>query len=146
MEIQLTPAEDLSLQHVLENGLAVLRSQKLEPKRRARTVESLSKIFLEAESGSHALHAQNLLFGVEQRPALERFTLIFNYLDQYFGSSLGDRLQEASDVFAKLKRHRKPDDTSRSRTEELIERLLTAFAEERSLAPLEPPRFFDNLS
>jgi hypothetical protein len=146
MNLQLTPAEDLSLQHVLENGLAVLRSQDLEAGRRARTLESLSRIFREAESGSQALHAQNLLFGVEQRPALERFTLFFRYLDRHFGESLSDRLQEASDVFAKLQNDGIPDNTSRGRTQELIERLLSAFDEERSLSPLEPPRLFNSLS
>lgn len=146
MNLELTPAEDLSLQHVFENGLAVLRSKELSADRRARTLEALNRIFSEAESASQALHAQNLLFGVEQRPALERFTLFFRHLDRHFGECLSDRLQEASDVFAKLKNHGMPDSASRKRAEELIERLLSAFDEERSLSPLEPPRSFSSLS
>ena len=146
MSLQFAPAEDLSLQHVLENGLAVLRNERLAQGRRARTLESLARIFAEAGAGSQALHAQNLLFGVEQRPALERFTLFFKYLDRYFGESLPGRLEEASAVLAKLQKHRAPDSASVARTRELIERLLSSFGEERSRSPLEPPRIFSSLS
>lgn len=147
MNVHLTPSEDISLQHVLENGLAVLCDEGISAARRARTLDSLSRIFSEAGSGSRALLPQNSLFGVEQRPALERFTLFFKYLHRDFGEQLSMRLQEATEVFANLKDNRNPDAAARERAKELIERLLSAFDEERSLSPLEPPRFFvDTLS
>jgi len=145
MNLELTPAEDLSLQHLLENGLAILDQQSLHKTRRIQTLEGLSRIFSEADSASQALHAQNLLFGVEQRPALERFSLFFRRLDRYFGESLSDRLEEASDVFIKLKKNKKPTKGACKRARELIERLLSAFNEERSMSPLEAPQFFNSL-
>lgn len=145
MDFQLTPAEDLSLQHLLENGLIVLSSSTLESGRRNRTLEGLSRIFSEADSASQALHAENVLFGVEQRPALESFSLVFHHLDPYFGESLPGRLQETSNVFDKLKRRKPVGKASRDRARELIEKLLLAFDEERSRLPLDAPLFITSL-
>jgi hypothetical protein len=146
MSLQLAPAEDLSLHHVLENGLAVLRSEDIAPRRRSRVLESLTRIFAEAGTVSQALHAQNLLFAIEQRPALDRFTLFFRYLHRDFGDNLVDRIQEASQVLDELKNREVPETDSLARTQDLIERLLSALNEERSLSPLEPPRSFISLS
>jgi len=146
MTFQLTPAEDLSLQQVLENGLAVLRNEKISEAQRNRAIQNLGRIFTEARSVSQALHAQNLLFAVDQKPALERFTLFFNYLYPHFGDDLTNRLQEASSVLGALTEQEIPSNAARARTEELIEKLLSAFSEERSLSRLEPPRLFSALS
>jgi hypothetical protein len=146
MSFQLTPVEDLSLHHVLENGLALLRHQKLPARRRSEVLDSLARIFSEAGSGSRAVHAQNLLAAIEQRPALDRFTLFFRYLHSELGETLPQRVEEAATVLDKLRSKRTPTAASVDRTRELIERLLVAIGEERSLTPLEPPRSFLSLS
>ena len=143
MTMQLASSKDLGLQHVLENGLALMRHQPLDDEaRRIQVLDNLIQIFSEADRGSQALRSQNLLFAVEQRPEFERFALFFHYLEDTFGADLPSRLTEAAAVLIELRNGPVDDETKRGRAAELIESLLTALRQERALSPLNPPRVY----
>ncbi len=139
---QLAPSRDLGLQHALENGLALLRHEPLDEARRMQVLDSLIDIFSEANRGSQALLAHNLLFAVEERPAFERFSLFFRYLNDSFGAELPNRLSEGVSVLTELRNGQIGDEAQRTRAEELIDNLLKALQRESALSPLDPPRVF----
>ncbi len=142
MTTQLASSKDLGLQHVLENGLALMRHQPLDEARRIQVLDSLIQIFSEADRGAQALRSQNLLFAVEQRPEFERFALFFHYLQDTFGANLPSRLTETAAVLIELRVGPVDDETKHDRAAELIESLLTALQQERALSPLNPPRVY----
>lgn len=142
MSFQLASSKDLGLQHVLENGLALIRDEPIDEERRTQVLESLIKIFSEANRGSQVIQAQNLLFAASDRPAFERFTLFFRYLKDPFGNDLPARLLEAAIVLTKLRDGCLDDEDQRARVGELIESLLAAMEREIALLSLVSPREF----
>ena len=107
-----------------------------------QVLDSLIEIFSEANRGSEALLAHNLLFAVEERPAFERFSLFFRYLNDSFGAELPNRLSEGVSVLTELRNGQIGDEAQRTRAEELIDNLLQALQRESALSPLDPPRAF----
>jgi len=142
MTPQLAPSRDLGLELVLENGLAVIRQDPIDESRRRQILDRLIEIFSEADRGSQALKARNLLFAAEERPAFERFTLFFRYLKDSYGDDLPRRLSEAVGALTELRDGNLRDNAKRASAGELIEGLLAALQREIALSPLAPPRTF----
>ena len=140
MTLQLPPSKDLGLRHVLEGGLAVIRNEQLDDGRRRVILDRLIDILSEAERGSQAVQARNLLFATEQRSAFERFSLFFRYLNAPFGTTLPNRLSDARDVFGELRDRGASDNVRLQRAGELIEALLGAIKRDAALMRLEAPR------
>lgn len=142
MSLQLPPSKDLGLRHVLEAGLAVVRNEQIDETRRGEVLDRLIEIFSQAERGSQAVEAENLLFATEQRSDFERFSLFFSYLDDLFGADLPTRLTETKEALGELRNHDALDEARLRQAEELIENLIAAIKRDAALAPLEPPRTF----
>jgi len=134
------PITDLALQHILQSGLAVVRDEPVEEARRSKVLRALVQIFTDADRGSQALGAKNLLLAVEEPPAFERFVLLFRYLNQSFGEDLPARLSEVTSVLADIEKNAQLDPQAKGRAAELIEGLLAAIARESALRQLAPPR------
>jgi hypothetical protein len=144
MSVQLAPSEDLGLQHVLENGLAVIEKKPIEGEasRRTQILDSLIEIFSEADLGSQALDAKNLMFAVEQGPAFDRFSLFFHYLQDVFGDELCARLKEATAALTEIRNAMLHDEDRRRRTADFIQSLLAALHRESARLPLVSPNTF----
>lgn len=134
------PITDLALQHILQSGLAVVRGEPLEESRRSKVLQALVQIFTDADRGSQALGAQNLLLAVEEPPAFERFVLLFRYLNQSFGQDLPARLSEVASVLTDIERNAPLSAQAKTRAAELLEGVLAAIARESALRQLTPPR------
>ena len=132
----------MGLRHVLESGLALIRDEPIEPNRRATILNRLIEIFSEAERGSQAVQAQNLLFATEQRPDFERFSVFFHYLDAPFGATLPTRLRETEQALGDLRDRGIRDQARLQQAGEVIEKLLSALKRDAALTPLEPLRDF----
>lgn len=143
MGVQLASSKDLGLKHVLENGLALIRDEPFDDGRRTQVLESLIKIFSEADRGSQVIQERNLLFAASDRPAFERFTMFFRYLKDSFGADLPARLSEAPIVLTALRDGCLDDEIQRARVGELIESILAAMEREIALMPLASPREFN---
>jgi hypothetical protein len=103
-------------------------------------LRALVQIFTDADRGSQALGAQNLLLAVEEPPAFERFVLLFRYLNQSFGQDLPARLSEAASVLTDIEKNAPLSMQAKTRAAELIEGVLAAIARESALRQLTPPR------
>lgn len=134
------PITDLALQHILQSGLAVVRGEPVEESRRSKVLQALVQIFTDADRGSQALGAQNLLLAVEEPPAFERFVLLFRYLNQSFGQDLPARLSEAASVLTDIEKNAPLSAQAKTRAAELLEGVLAAIAREGALRQLAPPR------
>ena len=141
MRFEMEPSQDLGLQHMLRNGVAVLRGEPFDPERRTRVVEGLLEIITEADRGSEALREQSLTFALNERPAFERFSLFL----QYVGDSvedIGNKLARAKEVLEGLEQGNEGSPEDRASVAELLNRLVSALERERALAPLTAPREF----
>lgn len=134
------PAMDLALQHILQNGLAVVRDEPLEETRRTSVLRALVQIFKDANRGSETLGARNLLLAVEEPPAFERFVLFFRYLNDSIGQDLPSRLSEATTVLTAIENKANLNADAKKRVADLIQDLLSAIARDSALKQLGSPR------
>lgn len=128
---------DIGLRHMLEAGLSAVGPQP-SGEADSRILQGLVEIFSEAGRGSQAV--QQLLVGVEERPAFERFTLFFKYLKDAVGDDLPTRLSETASVFDRVKNNETVDPERRQRAADLIQKLLAAMRREASLSRLAAPK------
>jgi hypothetical protein len=139
MALQLEPAMDIGLRHVLEVGLSFVGPHPAGDID-SKALESLVEIFSEAGRGSQAVQQHDLLIGVEERPAFERFALFFKYLKDAVGEDLPSRLSETASVFNGVKNREAIDPERRKRVADLIEKLLLAMRREAALSRLVAPK------
>lgn len=142
MAMKLEISMDIGLRHVLETGLSFIEPEPGAIESDSAVLDSLAEIFSEAGRGSQAVQRHELLVGVEERPAFERFALFFRYLKDAIGDDLPNRLSEAASVFKELKNNETIDPERRRRAAELIEKLLTAMRREVALSRLVAPKNF----
>jgi hypothetical protein len=134
-----TPIADLALTHILESGLKLVRNEPLDDQRRGAVLPALVQIFQEANKGSQAVSARNMLVGVTEAPTLERYALFFRYLDGSLGADLTDRLSEATGVLSAIQQNGPLDNDAKGRLAEMIENMLTAITREARVVQLAPP-------
>lgn len=139
MNFDREPSQDLGLQHLLQNGLIVLRDGDLGQERTTEVIEGLLEIVSEADRGSEALRSQNLTFALENSRAFERFSLFFRYL-QGDQEELSGRLANARRGLEILESGGSISLPERNSLESLLDDLLQALKKERALAPLHSPR------
>jgi len=142
MNFQLAPTEDIGLQHVLENGLALIRGQSFESARRRQVLTNLIEIFTEAAEGSRALQPRNLIFAVEQRSAFVRFSVFYRYLSKRFGDEVPNRIRDTLEVLTAIRNGSGDNDLRRASAEALIKNLLDSLGTEKALTPLIAPATF----
>lgn len=130
---------DIGLRHVLEAGLHFVR--KDEPAEENRDVlKSLVEILSEAGRGSQVIQRRELLVGIEDRPAFERFSVFFKYLKDSLEGDLPSRLNEAVSVFDNVRHGRRVEVAERQRAAELVEKLLLAMRRDAALTRLVSPK------
>ena len=139
MALQLEPSMDIGLRHALEAGLSVVGTQPATEVD-TRVLDSLVEIFSEAGRGSQAVEQRELLVGLNERPAFERFALFFRYLRDAVGDDLPRRLSETASVFSEVKNRETVDPERRKQAADLIEKLLIAMRREASLSRLVAPK------
>jgi hypothetical protein len=141
MRFELDPAQDLGLQHALKNGVAVLQGADFDPARRTQVLDGLLEIVSDAGRGSDAMNEQSLTFALNDRPAVERFSLFLRYLGDSV-DDIGGKLASTKHVLEGLEAGQDVDPDERLSAEDLLSRLLTALERERALNPLTAPREF----
>lgn len=139
MALQLEPSMDIGLRYVLEAGLSAVGAQPAAEVD-TKVLDNLVEIFSEAGRGSQAVEQRELLVGVDERPAFERFALFFRYLRDAVGDDLPTRLSETASVFSEVKNREAIDPERRKRAADLIEKLLIAMRREAVLSRLIAPK------
>lgn len=139
MRFEMEPSQDLGLQHMLQNGVAVLRGSDLGANRRQQVLDGVLEVVTDADRGCEALQEQSLAFARSDRPALERFSLFLSYLGDTVGD-LSERLAEAKGVIEGLEANAHVSQAQRDSVADLLESLVQALKRERALMPLPGPR------
>lgn len=135
----LPPAADLSLQHVIENSLAIIEREPFDEGRRHQVLTNLTTILDQASKGSQALQSNLLAFDAEEQPAFERFTMLFHYL-QPVTPDVPALLAKAKSNLERLRDHQNPSAESKDETLGVLRLLLQAVLTDRCLKPLISPR------
>lgn len=142
MRFDLDPSQDLGLQHVLRNGLAVLRGEDVAAERREKILDGLLDIVREADRGSEAMQTQSLAFALDQTPAFDRFSLFVQYLGDSV-DDIGARLAAAKEVLEGLEGNGEVAPEARQSVIDLLSQLVSALEQERALSPLTAPGEID---
>ena len=135
----LPPAADLSLQHVIENSLAIVEREPFAEDRRRQVLTNLTTILDQASKGSQALQSNLLAFGAEEQPAFERFAMLFHYL-QPVAADVPALLEKAKADLVNLRDHQNQSAESKAETLKILQMLLQAVLTDRCLKPLISPR------
>ncbi|MEZ0031270.1 hypothetical protein ABIF68_001640 [Bradyrhizobium japonicum] len=141
MTPELQPASDLSLQHVIENSLAIIEREPYDEEQRRQVLTSLTEILDQASKGSEVVQSNLLALGAEEQPAFERFALLFHYL-QPLTPDVPGLLTRARSNLEELKDHQSQTDENRAETLGVLRLLLQAVITDRCLKPLISPREF----
>lgn len=141
MRFEVEPSQDLGLRHVLRNGISVLQGSE-PPQGRGRVLNGLLEIVSDAERGADALHAQNLTFALDNKPAFERFSLFVRYLSDTI-ADLPTRLAEARETLRRIEAGENVELEHVQHVSDLLSRLLNALERERALAPLPTMRDYN---
>ncbi|MCA1430203.1 MULTISPECIES: hypothetical protein [Bradyrhizobium] len=136
---ELPPAADLSLQHVIENSLAIIEREPFAEERRRQVLTSLTEILDQASKGSQVVQSNMLAFGAEEQPAFERFAMLFHYL-QPVAADVPALLERAKANLEELRDHHGQSDQERAETLHVLRLLLQAVLTDRCLKPLVSPR------
>lgn len=139
MRFEMEPSQDLGLQHMLQNGVAVLRGADFGANRRQQVLNGVLEVVADADRGCEALQEQSLAFARSDRPALERFSLFLSYLGDTAGN-LPERLAEAKGVVEGLAVDADVPVANRNSVADLLESLVQALKRERAMVPLAGPR------
>jgi hypothetical protein len=139
MMSELPPAADLSLQHVIENSLAIVEHEPYGEARRRQILTSLTEILEQASKGSQVVQSNSLAFGAEEQPAFERFAMLFHYL-QPVTPDVPALLGKAKSNLERLRDHQSQSDESKAETLSVLQLLLRALIKDRCLQPLISPR------
>jgi hypothetical protein len=136
---ELPPAADLSLQHVIENSLAIVQYEPYDEARRRQILTSLTEILEQANKGSQVVQSNSLAFGAEEQPAFERFAMLFHYL-QPVTPDVPALLGRAKSNLELLRDHQSQSDESKAETLSVLQLILRAVIKDRCLQPLISPR------
>ncbi len=139
MRFEMEPSRDLGLQHMLQNGVAVLRGADLGAIRRQKVLDGVLEVVTDADRGCEAIQEQSLAFARSDRPALERFSLFLSYLGDTAGN-LSERLAEAKGVIQGLAANVDVPQDQRNSVADLLDSLVQALKRERAMTPLPGPR------
>lgn len=133
---------ELSLQHVLEDGIALTKGQ-LSPLQRNSALEGIIEVFSEATQGATIVHNRALFIKAEDKAAFDTFSLIFNYLNQAYGEQLATQLENAKNVFEQLSIGQEVPQSSLSHSSELLQKFLDALRLQQRLTPPTAPITFN---
>lgn len=136
---ELPPAADLSLQHVIENSLAIIEREPFEEERRRQVLTNLTEILDQANKGSQVVQSNLLAFGAGEQPAFERFAMLFHYL-QPVTADVPTLLERAKSNLEQIRDHQNQSDESKAETLNVLRSLLQAVLTDRCLRPLISPR------
>lgn len=140
MRVERIPSKDIGLRHVLENGLTLVQGGEFDEARREQVLQSLLRIFSEADRGSEALGVHNLTPALNEKRALERFSAFYHHLRHQFGDEVPGRLGDARAALADIIQEGATNVERTNCLEQVLTALLESIRKEMALTPLKPPR------
>jgi len=140
MRVERIPSKDIGLRHVLENGLALIEGADLGEHRKEQVLQSLHRIFSEADRGSQALGVYHLTAALNEKRAIERFSAFYHHLRHEFGEAVPARLGQANDALADILENGSSDAQRTENLRQVLRLLLESIRRERALAPLRRPQ------
>jgi hypothetical protein len=133
---------ELSLQHVLEDGLALTKGQLSEPQRQP-VLKGIIGVFSEATQGASIVHNRALFIKAEEKSAFNIFSLVFSYLNNVYGDDLASELEKTKQVFENLEQGQDIPAQSLSASSIFIEKFLDALRLQQRLVPPQAPIVFN---
>lgn len=133
---------ELSLQHVLEDGIA-LTNGRLDAVQRQPVLDGVIEVFSDAIQGANIVHNRSLFIKAEEKAAFNTFSVVFNYLNSVYGEQLASQLEKTKAVFESLGQGRAISSESLSESSEFLESFLGALRLQQSLIPPVAPITFN---
>ncbi len=102
MPMPATWASSLGFRHVIEDALAILAGQTINPDRRAYVLRDFSNLLIEAKRGSDLVQQDTLFVTSADRSAYESYSFFDRYLGQKHDDHWTEKLKIAEAVFEEL--------------------------------------------
>ena len=120
----------LGFRHLIEDGVAILQNQPVNPDRRKYVLEDLSDLVVRARQGSDLVRNNALFVASADRSAVESFTI----LDRFLGEASRDQwkgvLQQTEEALDRLRSGASPQDNQREAAIGLLKRILSGLLRE----------------
>lgn len=114
----------VGFRHVIEDGLAVLSREHLDPGRRKYVVDDITNLLRDASRGLELVNRSTLFVNSDERSAVDAFSLLNRYLGHGHGQDWGKQLPAAEKAFDELQKNSEPSDDIRAAAADLLQELL----------------------
>lgn len=130
------PGSSVSFRHVIEDGLSILSSKKLEQARREYVLAGLRNLINDATKGFELAQRHSLVVSSDDRNAYESFS----FIRRHFGDRYNEQLiQSAKTAFDQLAKNDTPPKEPHDAAIKLLQQLLSSISREgNSGIPSEP--------
>ncbi len=136
MTSELGTVASVGFRHVVEDGLSLLRDQRLSKARREYVLEELMKLLTDAARGQEIMAEQTLFVGAKDRDAYDSYSLLARYLRD---ETWKDRLDASREALRRLAAGSAAPNSERSAAIGLLKELLASLERDASSGlPLMP--------
>lgn len=126
---------EISLQHVLEDGLALAENRLDEPEARESAIAGVKLLFGQATRGYQIVNKKALFIKANEKTAFDTFALMFKYLDRTYREDLSAQLSKTTEVFNELSTGQDVPADGLDESAKFLRNFLRALEIQQSLAP-----------
>jgi hypothetical protein len=131
---------DIGFRHLVEDALAILGDQPIDPNRRAYVLSDLIRLFRDASRGSQIASRRTFFVGSEDKSAFEDFERLDRYLRPRYQDTWGQLLDDVSGALDGLQRETPVSVDARQKSQELLQELLESIARKHAYETAPAPR------
>jgi hypothetical protein len=136
----LSPFADIGLRHIVEDALAILGNQPIDPNRRVYVLEDLARLFRDASRGSKIASHRTFFVGSDDKSAYEDFQRLDRYLRHRYQDTWSQLLDDVSGALDGLQKGVPVSADVKQKSQEVLEELLTSIAREHAYETAPAPR------
>jgi hypothetical protein len=131
---------DIGFRHIVEDALAILGNQPIDPDRRAYVLGDLVRLFRDASRGSKIASHRTFFVDSDDKSAYEDFERLDRYLRHRYKDTWGQLLDDVSGALDRLQKEVPVSADAKQKSQELLQELLKSIARKHAYETAPAPR------
>ncbi len=131
---------DIGFRHIVEDALAILSDQPIDPNRRAYVLGDLARLFRDASHGSKIASHRTFFVGSDDKSAYEDFERLDRYLRHRYQDTWGQLLDDVSGVLDALQKGVPVSADAKEKSQQVLQEILTSIARKHAYETAPAPR------
>ena|SRR5712671_3599980 len=131
---------DIGFRHIMEDALAILGNQQIDPNRRAYVLGDLVRLFRDASRGSQIASHRKFFVGSDDKSAFEDFERLDRYLRHRYQNTWGQLLDDVSGALDGLQKGVPVSEDARQKSQEVLQELVKGIARKHAYETAPAPR------